>query len=187
MALDPPPILEWAGAITFLMFAFIVQVRSPMGKKRYRRDYNEIYKKAVPGAPPGYVYGIVWFVLYFLLFVSGYLTWLFRCDTKGAVERYHVSLALFVANILASMAWTPLFFQYKRYWLALADAGLMIGLSFAFILVMLIPWAGAGTIVAGWLFVPYFAWLLYAFYLNYKVAVYMAAHGASRKKNVTFL
>ncbi|MFC4943210.1 TspO/MBR family protein [Pseudonocardia sp. GCM10023141] len=112
-----------------------------------------------PWAPPSWLFGPVWTVLYVLIALSGWLVW----RRAGLIRPAHV---VYGAQLLLNMGWTPLFF----------GAGL-VGLAFAEIVVL---WAAiVATIflfgridrLAGWLLVPYLAWVSFAAALNMAIWV----------------
>ncbi|MEI6083063.1 MAG: TspO/MBR family protein [Verrucomicrobiota bacterium] len=104
--------------------------------------------------PPAWIFGPVWTVLYLAMAVAAWLVWC-RVGWGGALVWFVVQLAL-------NATWSPVFFGMHRIGLALVNIVLL--------------WAAiAGTMVAfwkvapvaGWLFVPYLAWVSFATVLNY--------------------
>jgi tryptophan-rich sensory protein len=74
--------------------------------------------------------------------------------------------ALFSANFVLHLMWSPLFFKWKRPDWALAE-NILLWLSVAGLMVVL-P-RQLGDCFAGWLNVPYFIWVSFAFALNAKI------------------
>jgi len=74
------------------------------------------------------------------------------------------ALAWFAVQLALNAAWSPLFFGLHRIDLALADIALLwlaiIGTTMAFWKV---------TPLAGWLFLPYLAWVSFATALNFAI------------------
>ena len=109
----------------------------------------------LPGwAPAGWLFAPVWTVLYLMMAAAAWL----------AARRAGVTVGhgLFVAQLGLNALWTWLFFVWRQG-----------GVAFLEILV-LIAVAGATAAafyrirpLAGWLFVPYLAWLGYAAALSY--------------------
>jgi len=104
-------------------------------------------------APPSWLFGPVWTLLYAMIAVAGWLVWR-RTGWTGALTPYATQLVL---NAL----WTPIFFGFGRYGLALAD--------------IVVLWFLIGATI--WLFrresrtaaallVPYWAWVTFATALN---------------------
>ena len=75
-------------------------------------------------------------------------------------------MALFAAQLVLNLAWTPLFFAAHQvtlaFYLILLILGLTIATTFAFA-----PIRKA----AAWLLVPYMVWLSFASILNYQIDV----------------
>jgi tryptophan-rich sensory protein len=107
--------------------------------------------------PPSWVFGPVWTVLYAAMAVAAWRVWIAPAD-EGQRSR---ALMLFWAQLALNAAWSPLFFGLER-----------PGLAFVVILAMVA--LIAATMVAffridrsaGWLFVPYLAWVSFAAVLN---------------------
>ncbi|MFB6356998.1 MAG: TspO/MBR family protein [bacterium] len=109
-----------------------------------------------PGTPPGYVFGIVWPVLYLLI---GMALYIFLRNAQR--EQLTYGLTVFALQWLTNAIWTPLFFGLHLTTVALVDLVILLGL-------ILLNWkifdrASRGS---GILLMPYFAWCLYATYLN---------------------
>jgi tryptophan-rich sensory protein len=106
--------------------------------------------------PPDWVFGPVWTVLYLMMAIAGWLFWR-RSGIVGARGAW----LLFAAQLLLNALWSGIFF-------ALRSPGL------AFIEILVLWSAIAGTIVAFWphsrwasyLLVPYLAWSSFAAVLN---------------------
>ena len=107
-------------------------------------------------SPPNWLFGPVWTILYALQGIAAYLV--FQQTGNGP------AFELFIIQLLLNACWTPLFFGAKR-----------IGAAFAEIIVLLIFIVVTTTLffsvnaIAGWLMVPYAAWVAFATMLNYKI------------------
>ena len=102
--------------------------------------------------PPGWTFGAVWTALYILLgFVLAMLL-----HAHGA-RRRGPAIGLFLVQMVANYAWSPLFFRFHKIDAALELIGAMIVLTVALIVLL---W----TIrrVAALLMLPYLAWLCFA-------------------------
>lgn len=106
--------------------------------------------------PPGWVFGPVWTVLYLMMAVAAWRVW-----TRGGWAEQRRPLLWFLIQLGLNSAWTPLFFGLRR-----------PGWAFAEILVLWLAIAGTAALffradkVAGWLLVPYLAWVSFASVLN---------------------
>lgn len=109
--------------------------------------------------PPGWVFGVAWTILYILIG----LALAHVLNARGAAGR-PLAIALFLAQMVANLAWSPTFFLAHKVFAA-----------FLLILVTL-ALAAATTAtfwrirnVAAWLMLPYLAWLSFASILNWQV------------------
>jgi len=104
-------------------------------------------------APPSWLFGPVWTVLYVLIAVSGWLVWR-RSGWTTALTVYAVQLAV-------NAVWTPLFFGFGQYGLALVDIVVM------WVLIGVTIWLFRPiSRVAAALLLPYWAWVTFATALN---------------------
>ena len=108
--------------------------------------------------PPGWAFGAVWTTLYTMLGIA-----LAAILSEPPSDRRRDALWLFGGQLLINFAWSPVFFA-----LHLIDVALVV------IIVMLLLAAVSANLfrrlrpVAGWLMVPYLAWLCLATALNYE-------------------
>jgi tryptophan-rich sensory protein len=107
--------------------------------------------------PPSWVFGPVWTVLYVMMGVAAFVVWKRGFDTAGV----KLALAVFVLQLALNGLWSILFFGIRAPGWALAEiAALWLAIG--------------GTIlvfrrvepVAGWLLLPYWAWVSFAAILN---------------------
>lgn len=109
--------------------------------------------------PPGWVFGMVWPILYLL---TG-LAFAMILHARGAQYR-GIAIGLFLAQFVANLYWSPLFFaQHKittAFYLILLIFALALATTFAF---------GRVRKAAAWLMVPYLAWLSFAAILNFQI------------------
>ena len=121
----------------------------------FRPWYTSIDKPVF--TPPDWVFAPVWTVLYVLMGVAAFLVWR-RGLTLRAVR---AALAWFFVQLVFNVAWTPVFFGLHRIGAALAIvvllAAAVLMTMYRFFLV---------SRAAGWLLVPYLAWVSYATVLN---------------------
>lgn len=109
--------------------------------------------------PPGWVFAVVWTLLYVGLGVALAMV----LNARGARGRA-MALMLFLTQLIANFAWSPLFFGQHQVTTALY---LII-----FILLMTIATAFAFAPIrkaAAWLLVPYMVWLSFAAILNFQI------------------
>lgn len=123
---------------------------------RFRPDawYQALDKPA--WNPPNWVFAPVWMVLYAAMAVAAWFAW-----RSGAGTLRTIGLSLWLAQLGANAAWSWIFFGRHRPGWALLDIGVMFVLILATLLVFF-----RLSAVAGWLMLPYLAWVGFAGCLN---------------------
>lgn len=106
-----------------------------------------------PFRPPNWLFGAVWPVLYLLIAIAGWRVF----TSDGRIPGW----GLWLGQMVLNWAWTPVFFGLHWVGTALVLLALTLLLSVAF---MVRTWPH-DRIAAG-CFVPYVAWLAFAFALN---------------------
>ena len=108
--------------------------------------------------PPAWAFGVVWTTLYALMGVA-----LAKVLNEPPSQRRSNALWLFFGQLALNFAWSPVFFGMR-----------MIDVALVVILVMLFMATAAANLfrrirtLAGWLLLPYLAWLCLATALNYE-------------------
>ncbi len=112
--------------------------------------------------PPDWLFGPAWTV------ILGLAGWSFYIAITAAPspEALAIISALFAMNFVLHFLWSPLFFHLQRPDWALAE-NVLLWLSVAALLLGVPRLTGSSF--AGWLLVPYFAWVSFAFILNLKI------------------
>lgn len=105
--------------------------------------------------PPSWLFGPVWTVLYILIGISGGILWVYRDEMR-------LSFNYYLAQLVLNFAWSFIFFGAQKIGWALVDMSLLLILV---LLTMITCWRNVRVVV--YLFLPYFAWLCFAFRLNY--------------------
>ena len=123
-------------------------------------------RQAVPGwyqelrrpawTPPGWLFGPVWTCLYAMMAVAASIVW-----RRAGWPAASTPLVLFTIQLALNAAWTPLFFGLKMP--GLAFAGIVV-LWCAILFTTVAFWRVSRT--AGWLMLPYLAWVSFASALN---------------------
>ena len=107
--------------------------------------------------PPAWIFGPVWTVLYILMGVAAFLVWRQGLEADG-VKR---ALALFLVQLGLNGLWSILFFGLQRPGWALVE---IVVLWVAIVVTLRAFWRVSPA--AGWLLVPYLAWVSFATVLN---------------------
>ena len=108
--------------------------------------------------PPGWVFGAMWTALYSMLGIA-----LAAILNAPFSTQRQLAIALFAAQLTLNFAWSPVFFGFH-----------MIDLALALLIAMLLLATITANLfrrirpVAGWLMLPYLAWLCLATALNYE-------------------
>lgn len=118
------------------------------------------YEKMKPVyTPPGIVFMIVWAILFFLLAISLFLT----LRLKNVDGPRAIALALYGVTLVLVFLWTPTFFRWRQFAVALAEIVGMLLISFILIFMHL---RRTNSPIAALTLVPYALWLVFAFVLN---------------------
>ncbi len=109
--------------------------------------------------PPGWMFGVVWTTLYVLMGVALAMVW-----ASPRTRERTVALSLFLVQLAVNYAWSPIFFGAGMIEIGLLTILLML------VLVTATAWRFARIRpLAGWLLVPYLAWLCLATALNFEI------------------
>lgn len=109
-----------------------------------------------PGNPPSWVFGPVWTTLYVMMGVAAWLVW-----RRPPGEARSLALRMFAVQLLLNTLWSFLFFGLES-----------PGAAFLEIVCLWVAIVATAALfrhvspVAGWLLVPYGAWVAFASYLN---------------------
>lgn len=149
--------LRWAAVAVpgVLLLGFLSGRTVPSG------DANGWYRALAKPAltPPGWLFPIAWSLLYVMMGVALALV----LSARGARLRW-LAVALFAAQLVGNLLWTPLFFGAHQvsaaFLLIVAILGLTILTTFVFAQVRR---------RAAWLLVPYMMWLGFAGALNWRI------------------
>ncbi|PIV90673.1 TspO protein [Candidatus Gracilibacteria bacterium CG17_big_fil_post_rev_8_21_14_2_50_48_13] len=111
--------------------------------------------------PPSWIFGPVWTLLYAAMGVSAYLLWMHR-------ERPYARKALVVygVQLVFNLAWSLVFFGLQQ-----LIGGAVVILLLLGLIVYLTVLAFRVQKTAGWLLVPYLAWVSFATLLNISLAI----------------
>jgi tryptophan-rich sensory protein len=115
-----------------------------------------------PWRPPNWIFGPAWTLIFLLTATSGVIAFEQAAD-DGVRMRL---LILFVVNAILNVAWSPIFFKLRRPDWAMAEL-ILLWLSIH----TLVIGVGAISSFAGMLLTPYFAWVSFAGYLNWRMVV----------------
>jgi translocator protein len=148
-------------ALALLAFVAICFAAALVGSAFTEPSIPEWYASLIKPSftPPSWLFGPVWSVLYLAMAIAGWLVWLRH--GKLAVT---LPLALFGGQLVLNALWSILFFGLQTPGAALVE----ILTLWAAIFATLLSFWKISTI-AGWLFVPYLAWVSFATILNFEI------------------
>jgi tryptophan-rich sensory protein len=142
---------SWVALIPFALAVAVAALIGVLGVTGTAAEYQNLDQPS--WAPPSWLFGPVWTVLYAMIAVAGWLVWRRTGWTRA--------LTLYAAQLVLNALWTPIFFGFGRYGLALAD--------------IIVLWVLIGATIwsfrpisraAAWLLLPYWAWVTFATALN---------------------
>ena len=139
-----------------LVVAFLLVAGAAAFGGRFRPDewYEALDKPA--WTPPNRIFAPVWMLLYAAMAVAAWFAW-----RSGAGSARTIGLSLWLAQLVANAAWSWIFFGRRCPGWALLDIAVMFVLILATVRVFF-----SLSAVAGWLMVPYLAWVGFAGALN---------------------
>lgn len=145
-------ILTYVLSIIGVEFAgFVVGMLTSAGTQIYAETITK-----PPLSPPSVVFPIAWTLLYGLMGAG-----LARVLLSAPSSERLTGIVLFAVQLALNLMWSFIFFGAQRFDLALADLVVMLMAAVAMTLSF---WRSDA--VAGFMQVPYLAWLCFATYLN---------------------
>ncbi len=110
--------------------------------------------------PPDWLFGPAWTLIYGLIALAGVKAWNAARDRRQGLR----IVGVFALNALLNVTWSELFFHFQR-----LDWALIEVVAFWLSIVVLIVTVASVSHAAGWLLVPYLAWVTFAGALNLAV------------------
>jgi len=143
--------------ISFMLFVAAVAAVSAFGSLFLPGEWYAALRKPAWN-PPSRVFAPVWTALYLLMAVAAWMVWL---RDHAQVRR---ALRWWVIQLLLNGAWSWLFFGLHRPGWALAEMSLLV-----VAIAITIGLFRRARPVAALLMVPYLAWVLFAWALNFSI------------------
>jgi translocator protein len=112
--------------------------------------------------PPDYVFGPVWTILFALMASALYIVWYKGRSDRTLASKARIAVLIFVLQMVANVLWSALFFGLQS---LTAGAIEVIGLL-ASVIVATVAFFRVDK-QAGWLMVPYVAWVAFATMLTF--------------------
>ena len=118
--------------------------------------YRNIKKPSI--TPPPVVFKIIWPALYLMMFISAIII---ISKESGILKK--TALLTFCIQLFLNIIWSPVFFVMKK-----IKSALIIAIIMTVFTGITIYMFSKISITAGRLLIPYFLWLIFACFLNYK-------------------
>ncbi len=110
--------------------------------------------------PPDWLFGPVWTILYILMGIALWRVWRMGWDEVAV----RLAVFLFLIQLVLNVLWSVIFFGQRQ----LGQGVVEIVVLWLFLLATTIAFFGLQPL-AGWLLVPYIAWVSFAGFLNFTV------------------
>ncbi len=150
------PFFRIVGLIFFLGICFFTAwAGSQVSPGIAPADWYENLNKPVWN-PPGWLFGPVWSILYTLMGIAAWLVWK-EYGFSGA----SAALGAFFVQLMLNGLWSQIFFGMQEPGWAFAEIILLLA---AIVVTTILFFKKSRT--AGWLMVPYIAWVSFASVLN---------------------
>lgn len=144
--------------LIFVVSAELVGALSGILAGNMKQFYQSLEKP--PLSPPGWLFPVMWGILYAVMGISVYLIYRADAEKKQTIWAY----LWYGAQLGLNFLWSIVFFRFHAIDAALVVVLLLIGTVIGMIVTF---WRIRPA--AGWLNLPYLAWLLFATYLNFGV------------------
>ncbi len=115
-----------------------------------------------PYSPPPWLFGVVWPILYILMGISAYIIYV---SAANSLDK-NLALITYTVQLLLNFTWSIVFFRYEEIGWAVIVLALLL-----FLVALTLMFFYKINRIAAMLIIPYFLWLLIAYYLNVGVFV----------------
>ena len=147
---------SWIALVIALIVPQAVGMAAGAATARSVRDWYPSLRKPWFN-PPNWLFAPAWFVLYVLMGIASWRVWGVGLDQPGVT----LALGVYGVHLLLNGLWSVLFFGVRR-----PDWGL-VEVVFLWASVVASAWLfGRLDPLAGWLLIPYVAWVSFAAVLN---------------------
>lgn len=149
--------VRWAVVtVPFILLLGFTSARSvPVGSAN--RWYQALVKPEL--TPPDLAFPIAWTVIYILIGLALAMI----IHARGSKLR-GPAIALFAAQMVVNLAWTPMFFGAHQIFWSLVNLAVMFTLTLATTIIF-----GRIRTAAAVLMIPYLGWIVFATYLTYQI------------------
>lgn len=147
--------------IGFVVFIVICLGAGGLGAALTTPEINGWYRTIVKPSwnPPDSIFGPVWTTLYVMMAIAAWLVW-----KPAGLQAAAAPLTLFAFQLLLNSVWSWIFFGMHQPAWAFAEI-VTLWLAIAATMVAFFH----RSRIAGWLLVPYLAWVSFASVLNFTI------------------
>lgn len=150
---------HWPALLVFILLIAVVQGVGNMATMSEIPTWYAGLNKA-PWNPPSWVFGPVWTILYIMIALSGWLLWS-QVSGDGVQKFKAPAVRYYFIQLILNFLWSPVFFALHQTEIALS----IIAALFAFVVLTMLSSKTIDKRVT-YMFVPYAAWIAFAFSLN---------------------
>ena len=147
--------IQWKKLIVCLAIPLAVGGVSALVTNREMQDFEALQQP--PLSPPGWLFPVVWTILFLLMGLASYLV----ATSDGSEPEIRRALRVYGLQLAVNFLWSVIFFNFKAYLFAF----IWLLLLWVLIAITLLRFVRLRPL-AGWLLVPYLAWVTFAGYLN---------------------
>lgn len=153
--------INWISLVISIAISLGVGAVSAFFTSGSMNQYMNMYKP--PLSPPGWVFPIVWTILFILMGIAAYI--IYEADTSAEAKKN--ALFTYGLQLFVNFGWSIIFFNVNAYWLAFVWLLLLWYLIYS----MFKSFSEISRI-AGYLIIPYLAWVTFAGYLTLAIALH---------------
>lgn len=150
--------MRWLGLLGFLAVCLAIGALGSLFTAPQIETWYADLNKPVWN-PPNNLFAPVWTSLFVMMAVAGWLVW-----RIGGFQGAPLALTLFGLQLILNLAWSGIFFGLHQPGWAFLEILLLWVTIFATGITFFIR-----SQFAGWLFVPYLAWVTFAAALNFTI------------------
>lgn len=145
----------WLSLLVFIAMNFVAASSGAV----FKPDawYDNLNKPS--WQPPKWLFAPAWSVLYLANAVAGWLVW-----RAAGFDGTQIAFAVYGIQLVLNAAWSGFFMGMRRPDLALVEC-VFLWASVVATCVLFFPFSAT----AGWLIVPYVAWVSFAMFLNWTI------------------
>lgn len=148
---------DWLSLAGWIILAQLAGAVGAAGSRSAGTFYRTLDRP--PWAPPPSIFGPVWITLYLMMGIAAWMAW----RTPAAAGR-EGALVLFGVQLVVNALWSWIFFAWRSGRWALIDIVVLVVL----IVATIVAFARLKPL-AGWLLVPYLAWVTFATALTWSI------------------